>query len=80
MPFTKENMPWCPCPFKSEAHRLAGHCLGALEMLRLEIYNFLKGFPLTKEKMPWCPCPFKNEAYKPASGSNLYTCSKDKRR
>ena len=22
VPFTKEKMPWCPCPFKNEAYRL----------------------------------------------------------
>ena len=43
-----------------------GHCLSALEMLTVEIYNFLIEVPFTKKKMPWCPCPFKNEAYMPA--------------
>ena len=38
-----------------------GHCLGALEMLTVEVYTFLVGCPLYKEKMPWCPCPFKTK-------------------
>ena len=25
VPFTKEKMPWCPCPFKNEAYRSAIH-------------------------------------------------------
>ena len=41
-----------------------GLCLGALERLRVEMYNVLIVCPLySEEKMPLRPCPFKNEAY-----------------
>ena len=42
-------------------------CLRALEMLSVEIHNFLihEGCPLPRNEMPWCPCPFKKEAYRP---------------
>ena len=46
MPFTKENMPRCPCPFKNEAYR-PDTCLRARDKLLVII--FLTGLELLKE-------------------------------
>ena len=35
---------------KAIASMLTGHCLGALEMLSVEIYNVLIGWPLSRRK------------------------------
>ena len=37
-----------------------GQCLHALELLPVEIYNFLIGCTYTKEKMPGCPSKMKH--------------------
>ena len=35
VPFTKEKMPWCPCPFKNEAYRPALCVIPGLHRLKI---------------------------------------------
>ena len=55
VPFTKEKMPWCPCPFKNEAYRpervlwelFKDNFHGIMDLWQRTVFNS-PGYKLTK--------------------------------